>query len=111
MNLCKTPNKLQSAIECLALLALAVALRALYIGKTDLGGDESFTLYMALQSLPDIVAMLTRGDNPPLWETLLHFWTKVFGISEVAIRSLSLIFSALTVIPSICSANGTSSVS
>lgn len=73
MNLCKTPNKLQSAIECLVLLALAVALRALYIGKTDLGGDESFTLYMALQSLPDIVAMLTRGDNPPLWETLLHF--------------------------------------
>ena len=99
MNLCKTPNKLQSAIECLVLLALAVALRALCIGKTDLGGDESFTLYMALQSLPDIVAMLTRGDNPPLWETLLHFWVKVFGISEVAIRSLSLIFSALTVIP------------
>ena len=99
MNLRKTPNKLQSALECLVLLALAMALRALYIGKTNLGGDESFTLYMALQSLPDIVAMLTRGDNPPLWETLLHFWTKVFGISEVAIRSLSLIFSALTVIP------------
>jgi len=99
MNLRKTPNKLQSAIECLVLLALAMALRALYIGKTDLGGDESFTLYMALQSLPDIVAMLTRGDNPPLWETLLHFWVKVFGISEVAIRSLSLIFSALTVVP------------
>lgn len=99
MNLRKTPNKPQSVLECLALLALAVALRALCIGKTDLGGDESFTLYMALQSLPDIVAMLTRGDNPPLWETLLHFWTKIFGISEVAIRSLSLIFSALTVIP------------
>ena len=99
MNLRKTPNKLQSVLECLALLALAVALRALYIGKTDLGGDESFTLYMALQSLPDIIGMLTKGDNPPLWETLLHFWVKVFGISEVAIRSLSLIFSALTVIP------------
>ena len=86
-------------IECLVLLVVAAVLRIWYVGKTDLGFDESFSLYMALQSVPDLVRMLCMGDNPPLWELLLHFWVKLFGISEVAIRSLSIIFSVLTVIP------------
>lgn len=95
----QAPNQRQTLIECLALLAIAALLRIWFVGKTDLGYDESFSLYMALQSVPDAVRMLCNGDNPPLWEILLHFWVKVFGISEVAIRSLSLIFSVLTVIP------------
>ena len=99
MKLLKTPSKRQSFIECLVLLVVAVVLRGWCIGKTDLGYDESFSLHAALQSVPDLVRMLCRGDNPPLWELLLHFWVKVFGVSEVAIRSLSLIFSALTVVP------------
>lgn len=99
MKLLQTPSKRQSFIECLVLLVVAVVLRVWYIGKTNLGYDESFSLHAALQSVPDLVRMLCRGDNPPLWELLLHFWVKVFGVSEVAIRSLSLIFSALTVVP------------
>lgn len=92
-------NKQKTLIECLLLLVLATTLRSLFIGKTDLGVDESFTLYMAQLSIPDIVKILCDGDNPPLWEILLHGWIKLFGISETAIRSLSLIFSVLTVIP------------
>ena len=99
MKTFQTPSKRQSILECIVLLVVASVLRVWYIGKTDLGGDESFSLYMALQSVPDLVRMLCQGDNPPLWELLLHFWVKIFGISEVAIRSLSLIFSVLTVIP------------
>lgn len=99
MKALQTPTKRQSFIECLLLLVVVVVLRVWYVGKTDLGGDESFSLYMALQSVPDLVRMLCQGDNPPLWELLLHFWVKVFGISEVAIRGLSLVFSVLTVIP------------
>lgn len=99
MKALQTPTKRQLFFECLALFVLATLLRVWYIGKTDLGGDESFSLYMALQSVPDLVRLLCRGDNPPLWELLLHFWVKVFGVSEVAIRTLSLIFSVLTVVP------------
>ena len=95
----QAPTQRQTFIECLILLVIAAVLRIWFIGKTDLGGDESFTLYMSLQSIPDIVRMLCQGDNPPLWELLLHFWIIAFGISEVAIRSLSLIFSVLTIIP------------
>lgn len=99
MNLLHTPNNRQSIIECLFLLIIATVLRVWFLGKTDLGGDESFTLYMALQSPSDIVRILCKGDNPPFWEMLLHFWIKPFGISEVSIRSLSLIFNALTILP------------
>ena len=99
MNLLQTPTKRQSVAECIVLLVLATVLRVWFVGKTDLGGDESFSLYVALQQVPDIIKMLTQGDNPPLWELMLHFWIQPFGISEVAIRSLSLIFSVLTIIP------------
>ena len=99
MKALQPPTKRQMLIECFVLVVVALVLRVWYIGKTDLGGDESFSLYMALQSVPDLVRMLCQGDNPPLWELLLHFWVKVFGISEVSIRTLSLIFSVLTVIP------------
>ena len=95
----QAPNQRQNIIESLILLVIAAVLRIWFLGKTDLGGDESFSLYVSLQSLPDIVRMLCQGDNPPLWEVLLHFWIKPFGISEVAIRSLSFIFSTLTIIP------------
>lgn len=95
----QTPNKRQALIECTTLLVIAAVLRVWFVGKTDLGYDESFSLHMSLQSLPDIVRMMCQGDNPPLWELLLHFWISIFGISEVAIRSLSLIFSTLTIIP------------
>ena len=99
MKTLQTSTKRQSFIECIVLLIVAVILRVWYIGKTDLGFDEGFSLYMALQSVPDLVRRLCQGDNPPLWEFLLHYWIRVFGISEVAIRSLSLIFSTLTIIP------------
>ena len=67
MKTMQKPTKLQSFIECLVLLVVATVLRLWYVGKTELGGDESFSLYMALQSVPDLVRMLTQGDNPPLW--------------------------------------------
>ena len=95
----ETTNRRHSWLECLSLVALATLLRCLFIGKTDLGSDEAFSLYMAQLNMGDIVRLLCQGDNPPLWELLLHGWIGIFGISEVAIRTLSLIFSALTVIP------------
>ena len=99
MTSLQTPSKRRFALECVALVVIATVLRVWYIGKTDLGYDEGFTLHASLQTLHDLVNLLIKGDNPPLWEILMHFWIKVFGISEVAIRSLSLIFSVLTVVP------------
>lgn len=92
-------DKYRTIVECAFLLIIASVLRIWFVGKTDLGFDESFSLHMALQNPLDIVHMMCKGDNPPLWELLLHYWIGIFGLSEIAIRSLSTIFSVLTIIP------------
>ena len=84
---------------CAMAVALATTVRLKCVGKADIGGDECFSLFYALQSPDDIVRVLACGDNPPLWELLLHYWVALFGISVMSLRILSLIFSVLTVVP------------
>ena len=71
MNQREMPYRRRALIECLILVAIAAALRIWHIGKTDLGYDESFSLYMSLQSLPDAIRMLCKGDNPRLRRSLV----------------------------------------
>lgn len=59
--------------------------------------DEGFSYLMARQSLINIVVTTSRDFNPPLYYFLLHYWMIIFGSSEIAMRSLSLIFFAISV--------------
>lgn len=86
-------------LECMALFALAFVVRVWFLNRADMGNDECFSVYYAQGSLAMIVNTLIYGDNPPLWELLLHFWQKAFGIGEASGRILSSVFSALTVAP------------
>lgn len=50
--------------------------------------DEAFSILIAQKP---ILFLLTKLDfEPPFYYLLLHFWLKIFGISEIAARSLSL---------------------
>lgn len=51
--------------------------------------DEAFSVLAAQKSLSFIISKL--GFEPPVYYTLLHFWMKIFGSSEIATRSLSFI--------------------
>lgn len=51
--------------------------------------DEAFSVLAAKESLPFIFTRL--GFEPPLYYTMLHFWIKLFGTSELAARSLSMV--------------------
>lgn len=82
-----------------ALLFLALIVKYRGIDATPLGGDESFSLYVAQLEIPQIISFLSTGDNPPLWEIILHFWIKIAGISEKNIRLLPWLFNAATVLP------------
>lgn len=54
--------------------------------------DEAFSALMAGHNPLQIVA-LTAGDSTPfLFYELLHFWTLIFGNSEIAMRSLTALF-------------------
>lgn len=54
--------------------------------------DEAFSYLLAKKNLLDILVITAKDFNPPLYYLVLHFWMKIFGSSEIALRSLSLIF-------------------
>ena len=84
---------------CICLAVIAIALRVWHIGDADIGGDECFSLYYSQFSIGEIIRILCQGDNPPLWEIILHVWIGIFGIEVVSIRVLSMFFNVLTIIP------------
>lgn len=57
--------------------------------------DEAFAILLSEPSLPGIVKLTAQDFNPPLYYFILHFWMKIFGEGEVAIRLLSFIFHLL----------------
>ena len=59
--------------------------------------DEAFSILAAERSISFIVTKL--GFEPPLYYSMLHFWIKLFGQSEIATRGLSLLgFTLATII-------------
>ena len=58
--------------------------------------DEAFTYILAKKSIPEIIYLTSMDFNPPIYYILVHFWTKIFGSSEISIRSISFVFYWLT---------------
>jgi len=56
--------------------------------------DEAYSVLFAGQSVWKIVTAQTMES--PVYYILLHFWIKIFGQSEIAVRSLSLLGFTLT---------------
>ncbi|MBI3955624.1 hypothetical protein HY339_00010 [Candidatus Gottesmanbacteria bacterium] len=58
--------------------------------------DEAFSILVAQKPIPFILQNLTF--EPPVYYLLLHYWIKVFGTGEIAVRSLSLFGFALATV-------------
>lgn len=66
--------------------------------------DEAYSILLAKQSSAHLVHLAALDTHPPFYYLLLKGWAAIFGWSEVALRSLSvlasggaLVFAALTV--------------
>lgn len=80
------------------IVGIAIAIRAYDIGGQSLWTDELFSRYY-----PDLFSLkflwttgLLREDSPPVYYMALAGWMRLFGTSEAAVRSLSVVASVLT---------------
>lgn len=81
-----------------AITVVAGLLRFYRIDEKSIWLDESFSLWIARQSLWDGWRWLIDVDqHPPLYYSLLHLWIRLVGSLEGPVRALSAIASTLTI--------------
>jgi mannosyltransferase len=84
-------------IAIIAITILAFAQRIYRLDHQSIWYDEAVSVYFANQSLKDLVVGVSTDNHPPLHFFALHFWLKLAGQSEFAVRFLSLISGVLAV--------------
>ncbi|MBD3635933.1 MAG: glycosyltransferase family 39 protein [Crocinitomicaceae bacterium] len=89
-------NRIGDRKIVIGLMLLQVAVCAPFLNSFPIDLDEPFSVFIAQQDMSEFIPELQEGNNSPLYFILLHFWIKIFGIGAVAVRSLSLFFSVLT---------------
>lgn len=90
------PDSRSYRIEHLGIVIIVVVgvLARLYDIHTNFDVDEIFSVKLATKTFTEVIAgSLQDRTHPPLHNLLLHFWLVVFGASEAAARSLSVLAS------------------
>ena len=90
-------NPRHARLGALLILLLAAILRLYRLAGQSLWSDEGNSISLAKASLAEISARTALDIHPPLYYWLLHLWMQLFGDSEVAVRSLSVLCSLLLV--------------
>lgn len=73
------------------ILAWSFILRLPGLAARPIWHDEAFSIKLASLDLVSITSKTALDVHPPFYYYLLHFWIKIFGTSEIGVRSLSLI--------------------
>jgi len=81
------------------IIVLATILRLWGIEHESYWLDETISIRQAQQeNYGDTLELIRHDVHLPLYITLLHFWVKLFGISEFSGRMLSLLFGVTAVL-------------
>ncbi len=80
------------------IVTFGLVLRAAGIASRSLWFDEAFSWRVVSFPMMDMIGRVARDNHPPLYFILLKVWTSAFGTSEVALRSLSVLFGGATVV-------------
>jgi len=79
-------------------ILLAAGLRFGTLDAKGFWGDEISTVSLVHMPYPDMLAGIARLEStPPLYYSLAWLWAKLFGTTEVGLRSLSAVLGVATV--------------
>ncbi|MFC1992461.1 glycosyltransferase family 39 protein [Chloroflexota bacterium] len=74
-------------------------LRFYALGVESIWYDEASAINLSIQNIATVLRDCAVTQNhPPLYFVLLHYWIELFGTSEVATRSLSVIFGIVSML-------------
>ncbi len=93
-------GRLRTAVPVTVCVLVAATFRLPGIGSRSLWGDEAYSLAFAAQPAWRIVSIAIFGAadvHPPLYYLLLKTWLTLFGSSDLAARSLSLVLGCCAV--------------
>jgi uncharacterized membrane protein len=82
-------------IDSIGVVAAMMAYAALvlsHISTWSIWFDEAFTAYLVRFNYIDIARYTATDVHPPLYYWVVKAWTSVWGTSELAFRSLSMVF-------------------
>lgn len=79
------------------ILWLAFGLRLYQLDAQSIWWDEGHSLFVASHPIANIPTLPAMDVHPPAYFALLHLWMSATGLSEFALRYLSVIFSMLTI--------------
>jgi len=83
----------------LGIIFLGFGLRCCGLDQKTLWIDEVGSLLTVRQSWGDMMRYIVNIDaHPPLYYMLLSVWTRFFGMSEIALRSLSVLLGSLVIL-------------
>lgn len=86
-------------IALLALgLAVFVTIALINAPRASIWFDEAFSAYLIQFSFWDIAQYTAADVHPPFYYWLLKVWASLFGTTELALRSLSILFGAATTV-------------
>jgi mannosyltransferase len=92
----RRPQWLTTGGSVLVLMALSAYMRSRYLNG-QFWMDEGLSVGISSHALSAIPGVLRHDGSPPLYYMLLHVWMSVFGSSETATHTLSLLFGVLTI--------------
>ena len=81
----------------LGLTMVALLLRSFRLGFRSIWLDEAYSIKLANNNLLDIIRGASQDIHPPLFHILLGPWLKIWGNSEIALRSFSVFWGVLLI--------------
>ncbi len=85
-------------VAVLVVAAVATVLRVFDLGGRALWLDEAHTFNRAALPIPELIDNAIANLHTPPYFIGIHYWMKVAGESEVALRAPSAVFGVLTVL-------------